>query len=144
PVDADRARPRGAGGLEVLPVPDRLARVVEDLEPQRGRVRRDPQLGLVAGRVATPRELGLDALDAHDGRLAALARPVHVDAPADVQPQDVRARLRPSGRTPDDLLRARTEALRRAPNRLRRTARMQSVGPQHVEAHLRRPVEPEA
>ena len=144
PVDSDRARHRRAGGPEVLPASDRLARVVEDLEPQRGRVGRDPQVGFLARRVAAARELGLDALDADDGRLTALARPVHVHAPADREPEDVRARLGSLGRSPDDLLRACPEPFRRAPDRLRRASRMQRVRPQDVDPHLRRAIEPEA
>src|SRR6187397_217250 len=116
PVDADRARHRRARSPDVLPTSNRLARVVEDLEPQRRRVGRDPQVGRLAGRVAAARELGLDALDAHDRRLTAFAGPVHVHAPANREPEDVRARLGSTGWSPDDLLRTKPEPFRGAPD----------------------------
>ena len=144
PVDPHGARHRGALGLEVAPRAHRLARVVEDLEPERGRVRRDPQLGLLARRVAAAREGRLDALDADDRRLPLLAGEVHVDAPAHGQPQDIGPRLGAPGRAPDEGAATGSQAPRRRPDRLRRPALMERVRSEHVHADGRGASEPKA
>src|SRR5262245_42523241 len=78
------------------------------------------------------------------GARAGLSGQVHVHTVSDGEAQDVRARLGPSRRAPDNPAPSRLEALRRAPNRLRRPTRMQRVRSEDVEPYGRFAVEAEA
>ena len=114
PVDVRRRGHRDAVRAQVALDEPLRPGVVEDLDLERGRVARDPQVGRLARRVARLRQRDLDAEDANDraGHLA--AGPVQpVGPPPAAGAHDgahlVRPRLEVAGRAPRDLVRSGRE-----------------------------------
>ena len=140
PVDPHRARHRGALGLEVAPTAHRLARVVEDLEPER---RARPSRS--AGRPARPaRSSGAGT----SPRCPGCGRPAPAAScrggscrragPRSAAGHTSSARCSAPGarRACGDRLAAAASS----PDRLRRPARMERVGSEHVHPDGRRRV----
>ena len=144
PVDPNRPRHREAARLHVLLARAARRLVREDLQAKQPRIRREPELGRLAGGVASLRECRVDALDPHHWRGLRPARTGSaVDTVPDAKPHHVRARLRSAGRTPRQGAWPGAEPSRRSPEHRRPAlAGADHVRRDHVELHLRRTGQP--
>ena len=146
PVDPDRSRHREAARLHVLLARAARRLVREDLQAKQPRIRREPELGRLAGGVAPLRERRVDALDPHHRRgLPAARAGAAVDAVPDAKPHHVRARLGSAGRAPRQRALPGGEPPGRSPDHRRPTlAGADHVRRDHLELHLRRTGQPKA